>query len=48
LRAHRLSHIVYSAGAPGALNDAIRAFAAEHATPLWRSGDNIVAAIRPD
>jgi hypothetical protein len=48
LRAHRLSHIVYSAGAPGALNDAIRAFAAEHATPLWRSRDYIVAAIRPD
>ena len=48
VRSHALTHIVYSNGEPGDVQDAIRAFAAQDATPVWRFGDYIVAVIKPD
>jgi hypothetical protein len=47
-RAHRLTHVVYSASEPGPTQDSVRAFAARYATPVWRFGDYVVAEIRPD
>jgi hypothetical protein len=47
-RKHRLTHIVYAASDPNLGNDAIRAYAAQNTVPVWRLGDYVVAAIKPE
>lgn len=47
-RTYRLSHIVYAATDDSLGNDAIRAYAAQSTVPVWRFGDYVVAAIKPE